>query len=605
MSYRFGPIIDSLGVTFRVWAPAQRNIHLMLQDREPAPMERVDDGFFALRISGAGAGTRYKFAVKGNEFPDPASRGQADDANGWSVVRAPFTPVLPDALRPWHEAVLAEVHVGTATPEGTFEALAKKLEHFADAGYTGIELMPVAEFPGDRNWGYDGVLPFAPEHTYGSPEALRKLVDRAHDLDLAVVLDVVYNHFGRKDNFLPLYAPEFFTDRVKTPWGPGVDFNNSIIRSYFCENVQMWLGEYDFDGLRFDAIHEIGTEHADAFLEQIGKTARRIKPNAWLILENIKNCASWLGRDDADRPVDFTAQWNDQVHHALNDLVTTERRGAYKDGKRDPVADIGKALAEGFVSSDDPVPRYNDQPGIAHEVLSPVALVSFVQNHDQIGNRADGERLPARVDARQLDFLHFVLMLSPHTPMFFMGEEGHLTGQFPFFTDLQGKEAEAARLERERQMAEVFNDPAAPGQVPDPSDPATFQIAKLNWEDFAKPKHAKALARFRQLVKWRSRLLWPVSGSRFIKASRRRQGDTVKLTWTFEAGTLTMVLNPSAQDGEISGRVDRPTAITGDIQADSHLALGPWSAAVWMEHAEPEGVPDHSLTRKKEWVDGA
>ncbi len=423
MDYRYGPLLDETGTTFRLWAPSQSSTELLTEGQEARPMERQDGGFWSLRAEGVTAGQLYKFRAAGIEFPDPASREQAEDSDGWSVVRGSFNrPPHGDPLRPWHESIVCEVHVGTASPEGTFRGLMERLEHFRDAGYTGIELMPLNEFAGARNWGYDGTLIFAPDRAYGSPDDLRALVDRAHAIGLCVDIDVVYNHFGELHNFLPKYAPEFFDDEIKTPWGPAVNFREPMVRQFYYENVSWWISEYDFDGVRFDAIHEIATEYSDQFLGELARAARAIKPDIKLIVENVTNKAHWLTRDADNKPVDFTAQWNDDFHHVINFLVTGEKKAGYEDPNKDPVADIEKALTDGFVHDGDAGGESDGRT--RHEPASQLpmeAFVAFGQNHDQIGNRPDSKRIVDRVDARRLDFMHFVTLLNPQIPMFLHG----------------------------------------------------------------------------------------------------------------------------------------------------------------------------------------
>jgi len=300
---------------------------LLLADREPIPLEAAGGGYWQARIEGVGEGTRYKFRSGELEFPDLASRQQDGDASGWSIVRKPLAPSdRQGPLRPWHETVLCEVHVGAATPEGTFAALSHRLEHFRDAGYTCLEIMPVHAFPGARNWGYDGTLAFAPASTYGSPEHLRALVDHAHELGLCMVLDVVYNHFGDTFNFARSYVPEWFSDEVKTPWGPGINFENEEVCRFYYENAAMWLSEYDFDGLRFDSVHEMKTDGRDRFLTGLADVAHEVKPHAKLIIENMKNSFRWLERDSHNEPLRYLAQWNDDMHHVLT-YLTTRRAG--------------------------------------------------------------------------------------------------------------------------------------------------------------------------------------------------------------------------------------------------------------------------------------
>ena len=264
LSYRFGPQLEGSKTRFRLWAPGLAHADLVVRGGPTLPMDKALDGFFET-VAECGPDTRYKFRAGDIEFPDLASRRQDGDARGWSVVCPQFASP-PAFSRPWHEMVICEVHVGAATPEGTFKGLADRLEHFRDAGYTCLEIMPVNECPGQRNWGYDGTLIFAPESAYGTPQDLRDLVARAHELGLTMILDVVHNHFGSVDNFAAQYVPEWFDDQVQTPWGPGIDFNQEPVRQFYYENAMMWLVEYGFDGLRFDAVHEIKSDSADKFL---------------------------------------------------------------------------------------------------------------------------------------------------------------------------------------------------------------------------------------------------------------------------------------------------------------------------------------------------
>ena len=586
MDYRFGPIVDDNGVTFRLYAPSATKPEVVLKDDKRLAMTRGEDGFWSTFAEGVQAGQRYRFRSGGLEFPDLASRQQDSDTDGWSIVRKPLAPSgNREPIAPWQEAVFCEVHVGTVTPEGTFDALRERLEHFRDAGYTTLELMPVNEFPGNRNWGYDGTLIFAPESAYGPPEALRALVDRAHELGLCIILDVVYNHFGEVDNFVRDYAPEWFAEDVETPWGPGIDFNNPVVRQFYYENACMWLTEYDLDGLRFDAVHEMKTDSADLFLGELARAARAEKQHAKLIIENTLNIASWLTRDENNEPKDFTAQWNDDIHHVIHFLVTGEKKMGYEDESRDAYADLEKGLRDGFVhdgEADDKSASDGRTGGEPGSDLPPEALVGFVQNHDQIGNRADGKRLADRISAEKLDFVQFVAMLAPHLPLFFMGEEAHLRSGFPFFIDLEGEDAAAKRKDRYEQMQEIFKEDVEDGDLPEPDDPATFESAKLPWDDFASPERQGALARFRQLAAWRRELVWPLLKTKCLDSVSARHHQGIVVTWEFEAGWLTMALNPSDQAHDMPCAITGMPVATGDYSQNGEmLRLNSWSALAW------------------------
>jgi maltooligosyltrehalose trehalohydrolase len=584
MNYNFGPLPDDTGTLFRFWAPSQEEARLLLENRDAIAMQKNTAGFWQTHVEGISTGTRYRFGVDGFEFPDPASREQDSDADGWSIVRGPSgKPSHPGPIRPWHESILCEVHVGTASPEGTFKGLMDRLEHFRDAGYTGLEIMPVNEFPGQRGWGYDGVLIFAPDKAYGSPDDLRALVDRAHDTGLCIILDVVYNHFGETHNFIPRYAPEWFDQNAETPWGPAVDVRQAAVRQFYYENACWWLQEYDLDGLRFDAVHEITTEARGLFLSELAHIARSIKPDAKLIIENIRNQMHWLIRDLDEKPVDYTAQWNDDFHHVLQFLVTGEKRDGYEDESRDPVADLEKSLADGFVHDGDAEGQSDGRSRNEPASLLPMqAFIAFLHNHDQIGNRPDGKRIVERVDAERLDFAHFLILLSPQIPLFFMGEEAHLRTPFMYFFDLPEPIQSQKRDDRYDQMERMFNTRAEPGSLPDPQDPATFEQSRLDWDGFKKEEHRTALDRFRELTALRRELIWPLAATKCLAAWSARQGNGLIVTWQYEAGTYNMALNPTGNEVTVAMSLTEPAASTGRFEFhNGQVRIWPWSALVW------------------------
>lgn len=584
MSTHFGPRIFYTSTEFRLWAPSAPDVAVEFPDRDPVPMSRNDVGFWSAMVDTCGPGQRYRFRVGNIVCPDPASRQQDGDTAGWSIVTSPIAPSgRTQPLRPWHETVMCEVHVGTFSPEGTFAGLAQRLEHIRDAGYTAIEVMPVNDFPGRRNWGYDGALIFAPDEAYGTREDFRAMVDRAHELGLCVILDVVYNHFGQFDNFVEKVTPEWFDEDVETPWGPGIDFSQELVRQFYYENARMWLEEIDVDGLRFDAVHEMKSEDRDVFLGDMAKVARSVKGDAKLIIENMDNIASWLGRDEQGQPKDFTAQWNDDIHHVLHFLVTGERKHGYEADDHDAIADLEKGLADGFVhdgeASGDSDGRSRGEPASR---LPPDAFVSYVQNHDQIGNRADSQRLPDRVSAEKLDFLHFVTMLAPQVPLFFMGEEAHVRTHFPFFCDLSEEDAETVRADRYKQMREKFQEPVDDGGLPDPNDPGTFESAKIDWDEFGYPERQAALDRFRTLAKWRRELVWPLAATTCLDARTGRQDTAIVVCWVFEAGILTMALNVSDRPADLAATISGDPVSTGTYSQNGDvIRLGPWSAVAW------------------------
>lgn len=578
----FGPLVEGAETTFRLWAPKAAQAELVIEGRRPVQMTGGNDGFLHATVS-AHSGTLYKFRLGDHEVPDLASRQQAEDATGWSVVRSPLPmPQQREPVRPWHESVICEVHVGTATPAGTFAGLRDRLEHFRDAGYTALEIMPVNEFPGARNWGYDGTLIFAPETAYGSPGDLRSLVDRGHQLGLSMILDVVYNHFGEVANFARDYVPEWFDEKIETPWGPGINFDQEMVRRFYYENAVMWLTEYDFDGLRFDAIHEIKSAARDQFLGELAQACRSVKPQAALILENVKNSARWLERNDRNEPMTFSAQWNEDMHHVLAFIVTGEgAKTGYDEPGKDPVADFEKALAFGFVHDQEEGPQSDGRTrGGPASALPPDSFVTYVENHDQIGNRSDGTRLSSRIAPEQMDFVHFVKFLAPEIPLCFMGDEANLRSGFPFFVDLSESDGEKAHQRRQREMRDIFKEVGA--SLPHPNDPATFEMAKLPWDDFTDPRHLAALNRFRQLAAWRREKVWSLAKTPCLDATTARQGQALIINWIFEAGTLTMAINPTGGPVDLHCTVRGAPVSTGDYnQQGEVLRLGAWSAIAW------------------------
>ncbi|HEX2725573.1 MAG TPA: malto-oligosyltrehalose trehalohydrolase, partial [Beijerinckiaceae bacterium] len=431
-SMPFGAELTSGGVRFALWAPTARDVALVLDGAEHA-MPHDGDGWRRLVVPTAHAGSRYQYRIDGDLLvPDPASRFQPDDVSGPSAVIDPTAYAWADAGwrgRPWEEAVLYEVHVGTATPEGTYAGLAGKLEDLRDLGVTAIELLPLSDFPGARNWGYDGVLPFAPDASYGTPDDLKALVDRAHALGLMIFIDVVYNHFGPAGNYLHSYAGSFFTERHQTPWGAGINFDGAAsrpVRDFFIHNALYWLQEFHVDGLRFDAVHAILDDSEHHVLAEIAEHARAALPGreVHLVLENDANQARFLRREPDGHPALYTAQWNDDLHHCWHTLLTGEDDGYYVDYADEPVRRLGRCLAEGFAYQGEPSAHRNGEArGEPSAHLPPAAFVSFLQNHDQIGNRALGERISHLAPPERLALARAGVLLAPHVPMLYMGEE--------------------------------------------------------------------------------------------------------------------------------------------------------------------------------------
>lgn len=538
----FGAALLPSGMTrFRFWAPAQKKVAVEIEGLQPVSMHAVGEGWFEVEVSSP-AGARYLYRLdNGLAVPDPASRAQADDVHGPSLVVDPRGYGWRHADwhgRPWHETVLYELHAGTF---GGFAGVQAALPTLAALGITAIELMPVNDFAGRRNWGYDGVLPFAPDRSYGTPEELKALVDSAHGLGLMMFIDVVYNHFGPDGNYLSAYAPGFFRDDIATPWGAAIDFRRPEVRRYFTENALYWLHEYRFDGLRFDAVHAIS--EADWLDEMAAEVRRSVEPgrHVHLVLEHDGNVADHLRRD-------FDAQWNDDAHHVLHAMLTGESDGYYADYAHQPALRLARALAEGFVYQGDPSTyRKGQARGTPSSDLPPTAFVLFLQNHDQIGNRPFGDRLTNHVSPDLLEAAIALQLLCPHVPMIFMGEEDATTAPFLYFTDHTGDLANAVREGRRSEFAGFKG--FAPGKgtssIPDPNEPATFEQSRpLPDARWGTSRHRL----YRELLGIRLQTIMPrLKGAKSLGASAVEPSSVVA-GWRLGDGAVLIIASNLGQD---------------------------------------------------------
>jgi len=523
----FGAEARADGVRFRLWAPAQRRVALEL-DGSRHDMNAIPGGWHELFMKGKLSGARYRYLLEdGLAVPDPASRANPEDVHGPSEVIDPLAYAWRDADwrgRPWHEAVLYELHLGSFTPEGSFAAARARLPELARLGVTAVELMPVADFPGKRNWGYDGVLPFAPDAGYGRPDELKALVEAAHGLGLMVLLDVVYNHFGPEGNYLHAYCPKFFDPARHTPWGAAIAFAEPGVREFFVHNALYWIEEFGFDGLRLDAVHAIRDDSEPDIVCAIGRALAEgpgRERHVHLVLENDRNEAHYLG------PC-ATAQWNDDLHHAAHVLLSGETDGYYADYADRPLARLGRALAEGFVYQGEPSAFRGGEPrGEPSSQLAPSAFVSFLQTHDQVGNRALGERLDALAEPRAMRALLACLLLAPQAPMLFMGEEFAASTPFQFFCDF-GPELAAAVTRGRRGEFERFA--AFSQEIPDPNDAATFLRSKLDWSERERAPHRARLELVRELLALRHAHLVPrLAGARSGRFAVLE--DSLQVSW--------------------------------------------------------------------------
>jgi maltooligosyltrehalose trehalohydrolase len=596
----FGAEFDGRGaVNFRLWAPGASAVRLDLTLERGAvsmPMPATGDGWYALALDAIPAGTPYSFRIDDAlDVPDPASRYNPRDVHAPSVVVDPHAFEWPDQEwhgRPWEEAVIYELHVGAFTPQGTFNAAIERLDYLVRLGITAIEVMPVADFPGKRNWGYDGVLLFAPDAAYGTPESFKRLVAAAHARGLMVFLDVVYNHFGPEGNYFSTYAPQLFNPAHSTPWGAAINFDGErsrVVRDFFIHNALYWLDEFYLDGLRLDAVQAIVDDSRPDLVSELAAAVRNgpgLERHVHLILENDRNEASRLVRNERGQPRYATAQWNDDFHHAMHVLATAEGEGYYGDYARCPLSLLGRTLAEGFgYQGEVSAHRNGHKRGEASTGLPLTAFVDCLQNHDQIGNRALGERLSALVPAPVLRLEIVCLLLAPSIPMLFMGEEFAASTPFLFFCDfgpelapkvVQGRRSEFSMFER-------FRTQEGQASIPDPGAESTFTASKLDWTEVGLPGHAEWHSLYHHLLELRRRILVPHLRGVPRQAAYTVDAQRLQVDWTLGDGTrLHLRANFSGEDwtnvpaaaGDTIFAIDAPTESAG---------VGAWSARWTLE----------------------
>lgn len=621
---------------FRVWAPDARCVSVQWehgqdspdaeqagQQRDPpgysVPLQAQANGWFGGEVA-CPAGTRYRYCIDDQlTVPDPASRAQYGGLEGPSLVVDPAYAWRSSHWRgrPWSDSIIYELHVGAL---GGFAGVENHLQRLAELGITAIELMPINQFPGTRNWGYDGSLLFAPQSSYGSPTELKHLIDTAHGLGLQVFLDVVYNHFGPAGNYLGQYAKAFFRDDLHTPWGQAIDFRSSHVRDFFIENALMWILDYRFDGLRLDAVHHILENYF--LLELAAQVQAHTAPgrHVHLMLENEDNTSSLLKNAyTAQLSNGFTAQWNDDGHNVLHVLLTEEQEAYYRDFAQAPTQQLARCLAEGFVYQGQP-DRHGNSRGEPSSQLPPSSFVLFLQNHDQIGNRAMGERLLSLCHPQALRAATALLLLCPMVPLLFMGEEWGSRQPFLFFTDHTPELAEAVRDGRRNEFADYpqFNDPASLARIPDPNALDTFirsipdfgvldphearalerqsqrqaeQQQAIEQNQAAAPEQEQTpsewLALYRQLITLRRRHLIPRLVGTYSLGCQVLGHGAVKARWRLgDASNLTIALNlsptPLALKGKSRGRLlfqSHPEA----ERAASKGQLAAYSALIYFE----------------------
>ena len=529
---------------FRLWAPGAEALSLVLQgeksrDGEPQPMHRQDGGWWEL-VTQAPPETRYRFVLpNGLNVPDPASRRQDGGVHGWSVVVGPDQYEWKNTDwrgRPWNEAVIYEAHAGLM---GGFDGIRQRLPELYQLGVTAVEIMPIAEFPGNRNWGYDGTLNFAATSAYGTPEDLKRLIDEAHGIGLCVMLDVVYNHFGPDGNYLGAYCQPFFTEDMHTPWGAAIDFRKSEVMDFYVGNALMWLNEYRFDGLRFDALHAVMPQEALAPLERGIRAGADPERTTWLVMEHEDNAARFL-RHGPSAP-GFDAQWADDFHHCMHVLLTGETASYYADYDH-PTEKLARVLSEGFAYQGEVSRVRGRQRGEPSKGLPPSCFVMPLQPPAQLGNRARGERLPALTSKEKLRAATALLLLSPFIPLMYMGDEWATESPFLYFTDHNEELAELVRQGRAKEFGiGVAEDPAEAGEkgaIPDPNAPETFEASRVKHTDPAMRELYQRLLQLR-----RERIVPGILGAESLGCEKLGEG-AVHARWRLGNGAeLSLLIN--------------------------------------------------------------
>ncbi len=508
---RLGARPSALGARFSFWAPGAETLEVVVGDRSFS-LEPGAEGYFDGEVSGASPGTLYSYEMDGRgPFPDPASRFQPQGVHGPSEV------IDPDAFEwtdqdwsgvPLEELVLYELHIGAFTPDGTFSAARRKLPYLKDLGVTAIELMPVADFPGERNWGYDGVAMFAPARCYGSPDDLRRLINEAHRIGLAVYLDVVYNHLGPDGAYAATLSKSFFSGRHRSPWGAGINFDgpgSKHVRAFFIENALHWIHEYHIDGLRLDATHALVDESPQHFLAQLSAAVSEAGRPALLIAEDTRNLTTLINPEPEGWGLDGV--WADDFHHQVRSCLAGDDEAYYRDFTGS-AADIAVTARQGWFFTGQYASHYQAHRGTDPTGLGLEHFVLCLQNHDQIGNRPFGERLHHQIELAAWRAATTLLLILPETPLLFMGQEWAASTPFLFFTDHHAELGRKVAQGRRRELSgfRAFRDLATRSRIPNPQDPRSFTSSKLNWAELESREHAATVVLYRRLLKLRTLL---------------------------------------------------------------------------------------------------
>ncbi|MGR8932553.1 MAG: malto-oligosyltrehalose trehalohydrolase [Gammaproteobacteria bacterium] len=590
-------------VRFRLWAPSAECVDLCIKANNHCfyyPMRAIADGWFELVQPNAPSGTLYRYRIdKQIEVPDPAARYQPEDVHGFSQVVDPSEWAWKDTDwrgRSWEEAVIYELHVGSFTKEGTFSAVSKKLDFLRDLGITAIELMPIADFPGRFNWGYDGVLPYAPDSRYGTPNDLKSLIETAHSKGLMVFLDVVYNHFGPEGNYLHHYASDFFSRKRHTPWGKAFNFdgrNSYWARQFLIDNALYWLEEFNIDGLRLDAVQTISDDSPTHFLEELASRVKQkigTQRTVHLILENDDNAAHYLQRNDRNLPISYTAQWNDDFHHALHVLATGERWGVYGDYADDPLKHLIRCLKEGFsYQGESSHFRRGRNRGESSTALPATAFIGFLQNHDQIGNRPFAERITGLITAPAVRAATALLLLAPFPPMLFMGQEWGCQQPFRFFCDLESRLCKRVTRARRHEFRDVpgLETSKARTMIPRANAFDSFSRSVLAWPTDVEALQWRDFHR-RLLTLRRLEIVPRLAGTNLIGTKAERLGQyALLIEWQLGDGShLGLLANLGQNALDKKARLPKGRLLFSTHTESLDRPLPPWSIYWTLEDAD-------------------
>ena len=538
-------------VEFCVWAPLAESVEIIFKDsEEPIPLSIDDKGYWRREVQEIQPGTLYKFQIdQKHEFPDPASLSQPQGVHSWSQVVDHSSHSWQDKNwkgRELSEMIIYELHVGTFTPDGTFEAIIEKLDHLEELGINTIELMPVAQFPGERNWGYDGVYPYAAQSSYGGVEGLKKLVDACHSRGFSILLDVVYNHLGPEGNYISQYGP-YFTDKYHTPWGSALNFDDEYsdqVRNHFIQNALMWLEDFHFDGLRLDAIHEIIDRGARHFLKELSEKTDKLESKTGrkyvLIAESDLNDTR-LVQDYSKGGYGLEGQWVDDFHHAVHTILTGETAGYYSDyGEMEYLA---KAFKQAFIYDGKYSPFRKKTLGNSPRGFAPSNFVICIQNHDQVGNRLLGERLSQLVDLEKQKLAAATMLIAPFVPMLFMGEEFGEKNPFQYFISHGDPDLVKAVQEGRKKEFQYFFESHSDAKFPDPQAEETFENSKLNWNFNENEQQKQLFEYYKFLLKLKKENAFAPFADKNLKTEVNEEQMLLKISAEGETSALLAFLN--------------------------------------------------------------